>query len=109
MYLKKKAIFYSDNFLLTKSPGSNNVQSHLKLDLLPATNSFIAKPLGENSLFNQLVSGVGSEEQCQPFSNRRGFLITEGLTKKIISMDTGSQVSVDFYSCTKNCQFPSIQ
>ena len=68
----------------------------MKLDLVPT----ISTNFGASTLLSQLTGASGAEENTQHFQQNssgseqkpQGFLLTEGLTSQIISMETGSQV-----------------
>ena len=80
---------------LYSKPGTS-FSNGLKFDLVPIANSEEASNSYENSaILQRLLHGRENQieqESCQNASEQKGFLITESLTKKIISMETGSEV-----------------
>ena len=80
---------------LYSKPGTS-FSNGLKFDLVPIATSEEASNSYENSAILQRVlhgrENQIEQESCQNASEQKGFLITESLTKKIISMETGSEV-----------------
>ena len=65
----------------------------------------ISTNFGASTLLSQLAGGSGTGENPQQFQQHlsgseqkpQGFLLTEGLTSQIISMETGSQVRYIYF------------
>ena len=82
----------------------------LKFDLVPSVTSGEASNSYENSaILKRLLHGSENQieqQSCQDASEQKGFLISESLTKKIISMETGSEVRISQCGKTKNSLSP---
>ena len=90
-------MIFSQSEKLYSKPGTS-FSNGLKFDLVPIANSEEASNSYENSaILQRLLHGRENQieqESCQNASEQKGFLITESLTKKIISMETGSEVKI---------------
>ena len=90
-------MIFSQSEKLYSKPGTS-FSNGLKFDLVPSVNSEGASNSYENSaILQRLLIGRENQieqESCQNASEQKGFLITESLTKKIISMETGSEVKI---------------
>ena len=91
-------MIFSQSEKLYSKPGTS-FSNGLKFDLVPSSvNSEGASNSYENSaILQRLLNGRENQieqESCQNASEQKGFLITESLTKKIISMETGSEVKI---------------
>ena len=90
-------MIFSQSEKLYSKPGTS-LGSGLKFDLVPSVISEEVSNSYENSaILKRLLHGredLIEQESCQDASEQKGFLITESLTKKIISMETGSEVKI---------------